>query len=65
MDKEQSIDTYDIETDIFLRQYQSYVKKNYGKRCNEVDKDCPCCKAYMLYDDAFSYFVIETPSSNL
>ena len=34
-----------------LRAIQTYIKENYGRRCEERDWDCLVCRVWRLYDD--------------
>lgn len=29
---------------------EKWVVRNYGKRCQDIEKECECCKAWKYYD---------------
>lgn len=47
-----AVDTAELEadTDKILRRLRKFIAKNYGERCNDFDKDCPCCRLWVRYD---------------
>lgn len=30
---------------------KKWIKRNYGERCLEYEKGCPCCDVWVLYDN--------------
>lgn len=47
-----AVDTAELEadTDKILRRLRKFISKNYGERCKDFDKDCPCCRVWVRYD---------------
>lgn len=43
-------DSFDAETVAFLETFRAYATKNYGERCEDYEKGCPCCDLWALYD---------------
>jgi hypothetical protein len=40
------------QLDAHLKKLDKFIKKEYGRRCKEYDKDCVVCQAYDLVDEA-------------
>lgn len=47
-----SVDIAELEagTDKVLRRLRRFLTENYGERCPDFDKDCPCCRVWVRYD---------------
>lgn len=46
------VNTTELEADTekILRKLRKFLTKNYGKRCEDFDRDCPCCRVWVRYD---------------
>lgn len=40
----------------FLRYVFNFIKRGYGKKCEEVAERCPTCQMYAVYDILKSHF---------
>lgn len=48
--KPDAIEALEADTDKILRRLRKYITANYGERCPDFDKDCPCCRVWVRYD---------------
>ena len=39
----------EIDREIF-GEFERTIRKHYGERCRDYDENCPCCRAYELFD---------------
>ena len=40
----------DVQEEAENQILSDWIERNYGKRCLDYNKDCPCCKAWKCYD---------------
>lgn len=43
-------DLYDEAAKEFMATFDDFASENFGERCNEFDKNCPCCRLWKLRD---------------
>ena len=40
----------DVQEEAENQILSDWIERNYGKKCPDYEKNCPCCKAWKCYD---------------